>query len=151
MVERQQDLRRWEGAGGCALPFIGVLPQPASEPDHREHGRVSIENMSSAPSDSTRPTYDLTLTKLTSLEEMTKTMMEEDLVRCNITNKLWQVYSKLSLAVPHCRPPTFLLLGSPKSLPACQHRGAIIVDMPLACLHWQNVVSHQRRSMCCLK
>ena len=40
-------------------------------------------------------TYDSTLAELTSLEEMMKTMMEEELVHYDIINKLWQVYSKL--------------------------------------------------------
>ncbi|KIK92248.1 hypothetical protein PAXRUDRAFT_830137 [Paxillus rubicundulus Ve08.2h10] len=54
-------------------------------------------------------TYDATLAELTSLEEMMKLMMEEDHIHHDIVNKLWQVYS------------------SPKALPACQRRGAIII------------------------
>ncbi|KAI6115366.1 non-SMC mitotic condensation complex subunit 1-domain-containing protein [Pisolithus croceorrhizus] len=54
-------------------------------------------------------TYDATLAELTSLEEMMKTMMEEDQVHHDIINKLWQVYS------------------STKPLPAYQRRGAVII------------------------
>ncbi|KAH7887142.1 non-SMC mitotic condensation complex subunit 1-domain-containing protein [Phlebopus sp. FC_14] len=54
-------------------------------------------------------TYDATLAELTSLEEMMKTMMEEEHIHQDIISKLWQVYS------------------SPKSLPALQRRGAIII------------------------
>ncbi|KIO11298.1 hypothetical protein M404DRAFT_127590 [Pisolithus tinctorius Marx 270] len=56
-------------------------------------------------------TYDATLAELTSLEEMMKTMMEEDQVHHDIINKLWQSPN----------------LGSTKSLPAYQRRGAVII------------------------
>lgn len=49
--------------------------------------------------DSTRLTYDSTLAELTSLEEMMKTMMEEELVHYDIINKLWQVYSEFAPGV----------------------------------------------------
>ena len=48
---------------------------------------------------SLRLTYDSTLAELTSLEEMMKTMMDEELVHHDIINKLWQVYSKLNLGI----------------------------------------------------
>ncbi|KAF8137642.1 non-SMC mitotic condensation complex subunit 1-domain-containing protein [Boletus edulis] len=69
-------------------------------------------------------TYDSTLAELTSLEEMMKTMMDEELVHHDIINKLWQVYS------------------SPKSLPACQRRGAIII-LGMFALAKRNVVSER--------
>ncbi|KAF8556860.1 hypothetical protein OG21DRAFT_1506074 [Imleria badia] len=69
-------------------------------------------------------TYDSTLAELTSLEEMMKTMMEEELVHHDIINKLWQVYS------------------SPKSLPACQRRGAIII-LGMFALAKRSVVSEK--------
>ncbi|KAG6370249.1 non-SMC mitotic condensation complex subunit 1-domain-containing protein [Boletus reticuloceps] len=69
-------------------------------------------------------TYDSTLAELTSLEEMMKMMMEEELVHHDIINKLWQVYS------------------SPKSLPACQRRGAIII-LSMFALAKRNVVSER--------
>ncbi|KAG6377328.1 non-SMC mitotic condensation complex subunit 1-domain-containing protein [Boletus reticuloceps] len=67
-------------------------------------------------------TYDSTLAELTSLEEMMKTMMEEELVHHDIINKLWQ--------------------GSPKSLPACQRRGAIII-LSMFALAKRSVVSER--------
>ncbi|KAF8552601.1 ARM repeat-containing protein [Imleria badia] len=69
-------------------------------------------------------TYDSTLAELTSLEEMMKTMMEEELVHHDIINKLWQAYS------------------SPKSLPACQRRGAIII-LGMFALAKRSVVSEK--------
>ncbi|KAF9233399.1 non-SMC mitotic condensation complex subunit 1-domain-containing protein [Melanogaster broomeanus] len=69
-------------------------------------------------------TYDATLAELTSLEEMMKTMMEENQVHYDITNKLWQVYS------------------SPKSLPACQRRGAIII-LSMFALAKRSIVSEK--------
>ncbi|KAG9309978.1 non-SMC mitotic condensation complex subunit 1-domain-containing protein [Chiua virens] len=69
-------------------------------------------------------TYDSTLAELTSLEEMMKTMMEEDLVHHDIINKLWQVYS------------------SPKSLPACQRRGSITI-LGMFALAKRSVVSEK--------
>jgi condensin complex subunit 1 len=88
-------------------------------------------------------TYDSTLAELTSLEEMMKTMMEEELVHHDIINKLWQVYSKLGLGVAMsevAKHPFFL--GSPKSLPACQRRGAIII-LSMFALAKRSVVSEK--------
>lgn len=41
-----------------------------------------------------RLTYDATLAELTSLEEMMRTMMDDDQIHGDVTTKLWQVYSK---------------------------------------------------------
>ncbi|KAG6333782.1 hypothetical protein ID866_5308 [Astraeus odoratus] len=69
-------------------------------------------------------TYEATLAELTSLEEMMRTMMEEDQVHHDIINKLWQVYS------------------STKSLPPYQRRGAIIILGMLA-LAKRNIVEER--------
>ena len=42
----------------------------------------------------TRLTYDATLAELTSLEEMMRTMMDDDQIHEDVRMKLWQVYSK---------------------------------------------------------
>ena len=54
-------------------------------------------------------TYGATLAELTSLEEMMRTMMEDDQIHGDVITKLWQVYS------------------SEKQLPRLQRRGAIII------------------------
>ncbi|KAL5499094.1 CND1 [Sanghuangporus vaninii] len=54
-------------------------------------------------------TYDATLAELTSLEEMMRTMMDDDQIHSDVIGKLWQVYS------------------SEKQLPREQRRGAIII------------------------
>lgn len=54
-------------------------------------------------------TYDATLAELTSLEEMLRSMMEDEQIHQDVINKLWQVYS------------------SEKQLPRSQRRGAIAV------------------------
>ncbi|OCB84889.1 hypothetical protein A7U60_g8111 [Sanghuangporus baumii] len=54
-------------------------------------------------------TYDATLAELTSLEEMMRTMMDDDQIHSDVIGKLWQVYS------------------SDKQLPRQQRRGAIII------------------------
>lgn len=48
-----------------------------------------------------RRTYGATLAELTSLEELMRTMMGENMVHTDVVNKLWQVYSASS--------PLFLL------------------------------------------
>ena len=42
----------------------------------------------------TRLTYDATLAELTSLEEMMRTMMDDDQIHGDVIAKLWQVYSE---------------------------------------------------------
>jgi condensin complex subunit 1 len=42
-----------------------------------------------------RRTYDATLSELTSLEELMKTMMAEDQVHPDVIAKLWQAYGEL--------------------------------------------------------
>ena len=71
-----------------------------------------------------------------------KTMMEEELVHHDIINKLWQVYSKLVWVLQCQRSPNTFLLGSPKSLPACQRRGAIII-LSMFALAKRSVVSEK--------
>ncbi|TDL22771.1 hypothetical protein BD410DRAFT_898004 [Rickenella mellea] len=59
-------------------------------------------------------TYDATLAELTSLEEMMRTMMDDDQIHGDVIAKLWMVYS------------------SDKQLPRQQRRGAIIIIGMLA-------------------
>lgn len=42
-----------------------------------------------------RLTCDATLADLTSLEEMMRTMMEDDRISQDVINKLWQIFSEL--------------------------------------------------------
>ncbi|KAH8113838.1 non-SMC mitotic condensation complex subunit 1-domain-containing protein [Phellopilus nigrolimitatus] len=67
-------------------------------------------------------TYDATLAELTSLEELMRTMMDDDQIHGDVIGKLWQVYS------------------SDKQLPRQQRRGAIIILGMLA-LAKRNVVT----------
>lgn len=79
----------------------------------------------------TRRTYDATLAELTSLEEMTRIMMEEGHVHSDVIARLWKVYSKISYITPRkdslidCQ--TRLYTGSDKNLPQPQRRGAILI------------------------
>ncbi len=41
-----------------------------------------------------RRTYGATLAELTSLEELMRTMMTENMIHNDVITKLWQVYSK---------------------------------------------------------
>lgn len=49
-----------------------------------------------------RLTYDSTLAELTSLEEMMRTMMDDDQIHGDVIAKLWQVYS-MCLSLKVCR------------------------------------------------
>jgi condensin complex subunit 1 len=47
-----------------------------------------------ANSEYCRLTYEASLAELTSLEEMLRSMMEDEQIHQDVINKLWQVYSE---------------------------------------------------------
>ncbi|EPQ52403.1 hypothetical protein GLOTRDRAFT_132468 [Gloeophyllum trabeum ATCC 11539] len=69
-------------------------------------------------------TYGATLAELTSLEEMMRTMMDDDQIHTDVIAKLWQVYS------------------SDRPLPKQQRRGAIIILGMLALARRSVVTDH---------
>ncbi|KDQ52062.1 hypothetical protein JAAARDRAFT_62069 [Jaapia argillacea MUCL 33604] len=69
-------------------------------------------------------TYEATLAELTSLEEMMRSMMDDDQIHPDVVAKLWQVYS------------------SDRPLPKAQRRGAIIIIGMLALAKRAVVTDH---------
>jgi condensin complex subunit 1 len=79
-----------------------------------------------------RLTYDATLAELTSLEEMMRSMMDDEQIHPDVISKLWQVYSACSpyLAAPSGvthSSPFVSSTGSDRPLPKPQRQGAIII------------------------
>ena len=58
-------------------------------------------------------TYEATLAELTSLEEMMRTMMEDDQIHEDVRMKLWQVYS--TYIHPHVTNSSLILPQVPTS------------------------------------
>lgn len=76
-----------------------------------------------------RLTYGATLAELTSLEEMTRILMESGQVHVDVIKKLWQVYSKCCVESAGAAGLMSVLAYSNPSreLPKQQRRGAVII------------------------
>ena len=84
-----------------------------------------------------RRTYGATLAELTSLEELMRTVMGENMVHTDVVNKLWQVYSASPTFSSFNYQPSpwrwswlrmvSFWVGTEQEIPKAQRQGAIII------------------------